>query len=202
MSTDKTQMRREILHDVGCDAEDLAESCRRQSHEFRGAKAALRRSAQSLKTVAARVDKDLDGGTLAIYGDGAQNVAKYAKLQVQRCMDSIENAALHAENCETSANGGIMASEKMIARLKKKLDATEAKLKSIEDAIAAGDVIPMGGELVARDGLKNRDRPAGVRPAPSVAEQRKAEAKSEKPKRKTRKKKETNGADTGQNAGA
>lgn len=174
MSIDKSKIKQAAYHDVGCDADEMRESALKEIAKYGGGKAALQKAVKDLTAIASRIDDDLDEGKF----DEMEplQVAEYAKLSVQRCVDSLTNAAGHWQNNELTALGAFTAFEKVVKTIKKKHDLESARIDELGAAIEAGDVEEgEDGELEASEESPPHRRPTGVRPAPSLAERRKAE---------------------------
>jgi hypothetical protein len=172
----KSEIRKEIFHSTGCEADDWLEGSRRSANAFEGAKKALKKSAQEVLSIATVIKKDLEDGKLDKME--AAEIADYAILQVMRAKDSLMNGSQHYENRQLSMQGEIGAYTKLVNHFKVQHDREEAKIQSIEDAIESGEiVIDEDGEPAKQAG---RGQITGVRPTAGLAAQRKAEAEAEK----------------------
>ena len=173
---EKSEIRKGIFHNLGCDADDWLDGAKRDSNAFEGAKKSLKKSAQELIAIAAVVKKDLDDGKL----DGLEpaEIADYAILQVTRCRDSLENASKHFENRQIASQGEIAAYEKVVDYFKKLYDREETRMQALAQAIESGEIIVEDdGAPVSQGDM--RGNLTGIRPGSSIAAQRKAEAAAE-----------------------
>lgn len=198
---DKSEIRKSIFHTSGCDADDWLEGAKRSNYAFEGAKKALRTSSQEVTSIAVVIKKDLEEGKIGSMEPS--EIADYAILQVTRAKDALLNASQHYENRQLAAQGEISAYERVVKHFKTLHDREDAKILSRAEAEEDGEVLlDEDGEAVKQAGS---GRITGVRPAAGLAAQRRAEAAEEagaavaetsddpKPKRKSRKKKNTNG---------
>lgn len=171
---DKSEMKKSIYHSAGCDADDWLEASKRTRNAFEGAKQALKKSSQDLLGIVEKVKQDLDDDKL----DGLEpaEIADYAILQITRCRDALANASQHYENRQITAQGEITAYEKLVDHFKKLYDQEDAKVERFKEAIASGEIRLEDGEMIRQAG---NGQLTGVRPAMSIAAQRKAEAAAE-----------------------
>lgn len=172
--TAKAETKKAIFHDLGCDADDWLDRAKAQAHEFRGAKSALVQATKNVQAMAEAVTADLDAGKFASMEP--LEIAAYAKLWITRAVESLENHARNMANCEISMAGEIAAYEKLVKRFKDLHDKEDAVITRIEEALASGEMqIESDGSASQSDTLSTGRLP-GVRPAPGIAAQRKAEA--------------------------
>lgn len=167
---EKTEIKRIVYNDLGCDTEDMLEGARARRAEHRGGTVALTQGAKAVSAISAFVDKDLDGGVIAAL-DGPLQVAGYAKQQIQRAVDALQLAAQSERNRVLIADGEISGLESMIGLVKKRHDVEEAKAAAIAKALEEEAAAAAAGSNGANG------RPTGVRPGPGVAQRRKAKAK-------------------------
>lgn len=173
---DKSEIRKEIFHSSGCDADDWLEAAKKNASAFEGAKQALRKAAKDVQAFVAVVQKDLDEGNLE--GKEAPEVASYAILQVQRAVDSLMNAGVHYNNRQVAAQGEVAAYDKLVKHFQILRDREAAKIEANKEALLEGEIIlDEQGDLEKKAG---NGRITGVRPTMSVAAQRRAEAAGEK----------------------
>lgn len=193
--TNKAELKRAIFHKIGCDADDYLEGAKRNIAGFDGAKNALRQSATQVQAIAELVTKDLDDGKL---NDMEPiQVAAYAKRQITRAVESLNNQARHFENLQLSAVGEANAFDRMVKHMAKLHDQEHAKIQQIEGAFEAGQVVLNEDGSVDQVAGEPRERVPGMRPPQGIAAQRKAEdaaavkpPKAAEAPKKTSKKKE------------
>ena len=174
----KAQLKQEIYHQIGCDADDWLESARKTSHGFEGAKLAFREQAKTVQQNVLVVKKDLDAGKLE--GLEPAEVADYAILQIQRAVDSLQTASLHFENKWKSATGEIAAYTFVVKQLQERYRKEGDKIQRVLDAVESGDVVvdDDGNLSQSEESGGGNGRIPGVRPGMSIAAQRKAEEKA------------------------
>lgn len=192
MSAAKTELKMAVLHDQGVKADDQLDAATRRMCGHDGAKQALRGLAKMISGLAEFVDRDVEAGKIP---SEPLEVAKYAKLMIDRAVQAAIGQGQHQENCQLSAAGEIGAYKAMVESLQKEHAQEAAKLAAIQQAVADGRLIIEGAEPSQRDDveLAPRERPIGVRPAAGIAAQRKAEAATPK-NGKSRKRKGGDGA--------
>jgi hypothetical protein len=169
---DKSEIRKALFHEAGCDADDWLEGARQNRWGFEGAKQALAQAAKDVQGLVQTVKEDLDNGKLE--GKEAPEVAEYAILQITRAVDSLVNSTRHFDNCQKAAQGEMSAYEAVVKHFKKKFDQAETHMQNIRDAIASGEIlVEDDGEMVHKG--NGRSRASGVRPGGGIAAQRRAE---------------------------
>lgn len=157
MSLQKTKIRSEIIRSYGEQTDDFLEGAYKQQAGHGAAKTALKQLSETIWGLSKMVDKELDGGTLPTEPIA---VATYTKLMIDRAANMALNGSRHRATCEIASGGEIAAFEKVIALLKKNLNAEIAKVEQLQNMILSESEGP---------------REPGTRPAPSIATQRKAE---------------------------
>ena len=170
----KSEIRKDIFHAVGCEADDWLDGAKRSANAFEGAKKALKKSSQEILSIATVIKKDLEDGKLDRMEPA--EIADYAILQVMRSKDSLVNGSKHYENRQLSMQGEIGAYTKLVNHFKTSHDREEAKIQGIKDAIESGEIIIEDGEPVRQAG---RGQITGIRPTAGLAAQRRAEAAAE-----------------------
>jgi hypothetical protein len=193
---DKAEIKKSILHSAGCEADDWLEGAHKNVSAFEGAKQALRKAAKDVQAIVQFTQKDLDDGKF----DGMEpaDIAKYAILQVTRCVDSLQSSSMHYTNRQIAASGEVAAYERLVNHYQKLVADEDRKAERFRDAVASGEII------IEEDGTATKKSGnghiSGVRPAGGIAAQRRAEAAAEvssdvetsapeKPKTKRRKRK-------------
>lgn len=181
MNPIKVEVKQAVLHSIGCDADDWLEGAKKEVTGFGASKHTLVQAAKNIQQIASVVDRDLDSGEIGKL-DGPLDIAKYAKLQITRAVDSLANASRAAENRQKAAIGEIAAYEKVVKHVQKLHAAEGEKLRKFEEAVAAGEA---EDGKVSQSGVDGNGRPVarvtGVRPGQGVAAQRKAEAAAKPP---------------------
>ena len=129
MGLEKTEIKRHIFNDVGADVEDLLDGASAQKHEHMGAAKALRAQAINTQAMVKLVDDDLEAGKLK--GLSELEIAKYAKLQYQRAVDGLSNAAQREANAVLVTQGGMSALKSVVGMIEKKMKGNEARKESI-----------------------------------------------------------------------
>lgn len=180
---EKVEAKKALFHSLGCDADDWLDGAKKQAAGCEGAKQAVRKAAKDVQALAEVITKDLDEGKLE--GKGPLEVAEYAKLQVTRAVNSLLTVSQHYENLQLSALGEIAAYEKMVGHFKKLHDSEETRVAQIKQALVSGALqVEEDGSLSQRE---VSTRTSGVRPATSIAAQRKAEEAATKSNGKAQK---------------
>jgi len=173
MGVEKAELKRAVLHGLGADTEDMLEEAGRRRSENTGARQALLLAAKHVQAIAEVVDKELESGKLEELCEGEPlKIAKYAKRQIARCVDSLDLAAQAARNREIQGHGEVEALKGVVALLEKRHAMEDAAIQAFrarEAELAAAVAV---ADQVAEDiGV---GRPTGTRPPQSEAAQRKA----------------------------
>lgn len=171
---DKLEARRGAAVSIGTRIEEMLDGAERKAHETGGAKKAMQVHAKSLMGIAAAVDEEVEKSIPDL------ETAKLVKTWVMKAVIATENMAAHLANVEMQALGeaiGYRAVHDHVQKVVKEIDDGKANfLKAIEDGSV---VLEEDGEAQA---VGRGPRLPGVRPAPSIAQQRKAEeAKQNEP---------------------
>lgn len=177
---DKLEIKRSVVSEIGAKVEEFLEGAERDAAHAHGAADALKAHAQNLLSVLAAVDQAVGNGVPDL------EAAKMVKQWVGKAIVATENAAQYQKNLELSFLGAVAGHKAMHDTLQKLRTHIVQKQQQLVEQVETGGVVQDGeGNLEAKPGGQ---RPAGVRPAPPVKQQRQAEAAQE-PKKKVGKKK-------------
>lgn len=164
---DKIEIKRGTVTSIGVKIEEMLDGAERKAHETGGAKKAMQAHVKNLLGIVAAVDAEVEKSIPDL------PTAQLIKTWLSRCVVATENLAGHLANVEMQALGeavGYKAVHDHIQKVVKEIDdGKENFLKAIEEGRI---VLEEDGEAKATG---TGPRPPGVRPAPSIAQQRKAE---------------------------
>jgi len=183
MSVSKAQMKQSILQNIGSKVDDMLEGVEKQRNAHNGAKQALAQIASNIAGLAKLAEKEHEEGTLPdSFGLPELGVLKRF---IGRAQMMAETAAQNQENLEISTGGKVEALAQVVRVLKKEHDAEAAKEQAIKDLLVTGD-----HAVVSLDDARTQggQRPTGLRPAPSIAAERRAEAKRAEPAKAAKRK--------------
>lgn len=171
----KAEIRRGTATALGVKVEEMLDSVEKKAAELGGAKKAMQAHVKNLLGIVAAVDDEVEKSIPDL------ETAKLIKTWLSKTVASTENLAGHLSNVEQQALGeaqGYKAVHDFIQKVVSQIDAGQAEMAK---AVAEGRV------TIEEDGSPEMTgpgpRPPGVRPAPSIAQQRKQEEQTEKPKR-------------------
>lgn len=150
MSTDKSELRKEIAHHIGCKLDDALEESERDIYRWDGAKSSLSGAKLAVEKLLAHIAQDVKTQKLSA------EAAEAAQTYVVRAASILDNLRLKAEVHEQRAHGKTEAFKLSVAIAKKYHDDEEAKAK-------ARDNYPE--ELPADPSVPRPARPIGTRPA-------------------------------------
>lgn len=185
MSFAKSDLKILTYNDVGNRLDDMLEAAQRSKSSLEGGKQALFAAAKNVEALLKASEQDLEEGRLPDV-----ETLGHVKKALVRALTSVQTLAKNFENREIMAAGSVDMASKSVALVKKLMDDEKRKLSGLVEA----------AELGKEEESNGRERPAGLRPGPSIAQQRRAEGEElkEKSAKKTRKKR---GKNAGQNTG-
>ena len=164
---DKIEIKRGTVTSIGVKIEEMLDGAERKANETGGAKKAMQAHVKNLLGIVAAVDAEVEKSIPDL------PTAQLIKTWLSRCVVATENLAGHLANVEMQALGeavGYKAVHDHIQKVVKEIDdGKENFLKAIEEGRI---VLEEDGEAKATG---TGPRHTGVRPAPSIAQQRKAE---------------------------
>ena len=173
---DKSEIRKDLFHSAGCDADDWLEGARKNVNAFDGAKQALTKAAKDVQSISAAIKAALEKGEIR-EGMEPNEVAAYGIAQVTRCVTSLMASSKHYNNLQLTAQGEVSAYAKLVKHFSNLHEGELTKAENLKEALESGGVV------VDEDGTMQKQpgngRVSGVRPAMGVAAQRKAEAAAE-----------------------
>lgn len=189
--TMKAELRRGTATALGIKVEEMLDGAEKKAAELGGAKKAVHGHVKNLLGIIAAVDDEVEKSIPDL------ETAKLVKTWLGKTVAATENLAGHLSNIEQQALGeihGYKAVHDFIQKVVAQIDAGQAEMAK---AVAEGRV------TIEEDGSPEMTgpgpRPVGVRPALSIAQQRKQEeqaaqaeqpeqpAQTEKPKKGRRK---------------
>lgn len=188
MSIEKSVIKQQVVHDIGCQLDDALEVARREELKCIGAVEALGVAKKLVQGLASYVDKDLEEGKLAELLEKAAGeplvFANALKVYLGRAAHTVEGVMLKADNSRMVANGKVIALDTAVKMTKKVFDTEGAKAEALRThIIGVEDAAPRPGGVV------------GARPAASLKTLRAVEEAPPAAKSKRgRGKKKTNGA--------
>ena len=156
MSVEKSELRAAGMHEIGMRMDDLLAAAEQEVLRCEGASVALLQANKAIGDLNAHVDLDVTEGKYDL------EAAKLVKLYLSRAAQAVQNLGMLANNQRIASAGQVQAFKISVQVTKKMHDSEISKLESV----AAAESEP------ARD---IRSRQAGMRPAPTIKEQRLAE---------------------------
>jgi hypothetical protein len=157
MSAEKSELRAAGMHEVGVRLDDLLEAARKEVLRCEGAALGLFQCAKAVNDLNAHVDLDVSEGKYDL------ETAGHVKRYLSRASQVVQNLGVASNNSKMASAGQVQMAETMVTVTKKMFDAEVTKREQIVEAERSPE---------AED---PRRRPTGVRPTPSIKEQRLAE---------------------------
>ena len=182
------EIRAEVYHDLGCAADERLEAAQNGLQGFIGAGKALMVAAKNVGGFVEFVKQDLEKGKLQSMEP--TEVAKYAIVQIQRAVDSLNLAAVNNKRQSVAQQGEVATHQFYVAEMVKLRDKARAdekrRIAKIASAVTEGTVkIEDDGSLTQ---VAPGARLSGARPTGGVAASRKAEEREAKKKPPAKKK--------------
>jgi hypothetical protein len=180
MNVSKSQMKIAVINDLGSQFDDMLESAKGQQQQCLGAKAAAAQIASNIKKLISVIQQDFEKGDISkVMADGDLAVLGMIKTYVGRTISACEATSDHFRQQAQVVAGKVEAFDQSVKLMKKLLDREQLKVEQVLEAIESGDAEIDGSDIVmTQSGVK---RPAGVRPGPTIKQQRLAE-EGKKPK--------------------
>lgn len=161
MSVDKAVVKAAMVAEIGKGLEERVEACRREVARREGARAGLIEAAQKIQNYMSSLNDKVDDGEIGM------EEQKMMRDAARHIFGIIDNLATSQEIALHRASGSLAEAERTAAGVHKLwvgLDAKAAALEAHEE-----------------NGLITGPRPAGAKPAPSIASRRKAAREKKEP---------------------
>lgn len=129
MNPMKAQVKMLTVEALGNDMDDLLEGAQVNLHKAAGGVEYLAKANEGLKSISARVDKDLDDGKITD-SMKAMDVAKYVKKMLGMAGQSLNDVALQAQTAKLAADGQVAGIKKCVGMTKKVFDEEALKLEA------------------------------------------------------------------------
>lgn len=154
-----------VITKIGVKLEEMLENVEKEQQKAVGARSALLKQVDNLVALSKAADEELEK-TIP-----TTETLELVKSWLFKAVQSTKNFADHYINVELACVGeaaGYKATHDLLQKMSKQLT---TKLDAIKEGISSGDLkIDDDGDLVAIT-----KRPSGVRPGPTIKQQRKAE---------------------------
>jgi hypothetical protein len=130
MNLEKSKIKADVTHALGCQMDDQLESAEREIHKHVGGSEYLSRAAAAITSQAKRVDDDLTKG------DISEEIAHYAKKRIEGCLHGISDLIIRANSGKLGQEGIVAGIKRCVSLVKKSYDAEASKI----DAVGRGDI--------------------------------------------------------------
>ena len=170
MSLHKVEAKLVAVNELGCRLDDNLEQASKDLYRAEGAVTALKTAVASIENLLKLVDKELDENS-----NYDLQQMKDIKRYVDRARHLITNLANNAENNRVVQSGKVQGFEQAVVVAKRFKDEELSKVQLLQAAISQGAILRSDEGLVHTG---EGPRPAGVRPASSIKERRRAEAEA------------------------
>jgi len=172
MSLDKAEIKQATFHQVGVLIDDSLEQAKNDVHVAQGASVGLIQTVKKVEGLGVHIDKDLDEGKYESIG--SLEVAKIAKMYLQRAVAVMRSDAMSFEQRRLMAQGRVTAFEQTVALTKKLHDIETRKIEAIRDA--ENEIANESSGSNGRDRRVYSDsRAIGIHPGMTIKQRRIAE---------------------------
>ena len=179
MNPKKIELKQVILRELGTKFDDEKAALEGNVQQVVGARTALIKSVKNIQALSKVADREADEGAIPDL-----KTLELVKLYITRAMDTLALTARNLDKEEMRARGRLEQADNQIKFLEKLFLREEKRLVEFQTALARGEILDDGGDYVVAESPAAPDnitplRPDGVRPGPSIAQQRRAEEAAE-----------------------
>lgn len=185
----KAEIKMGVMQEIAQKMARFNSEAEKRVTDYEAGARALDQAAPKIATLVSFIEKDLDDGKFDELSGEPLLMAQYTKDWVARAINTVTLMADSARDSAKLARGRVAAFNDAMDFMEGLFDTEKAKKVRIEEMIRTGEIKfeeegVMGDDLVGtppdpEDGRRPPSRPPGVRPAPSLAQQRRAEAEAE-----------------------
>lgn len=185
----KSDIKLGVMEEIAKKLDSLNKHADKTVSAYEAGAKALDQAAPKIAALASFVEKDLDDGKLEEMAKEPLLIAQYAKDWIGRAIGTVKLMADQARDNAKTSRGKVSAFETALDYMESLYVAENAKKARVEQMLRSGELVAedegMPGDVAAVipiDGERPGPRPPGVRPAPSIAQQRRQEEAAEKAK--------------------